>query len=196
MRCSSSSDTGGAAAAGAGKIQVAGAVVRTEWSTPTIRLRREFDLPAGRANDLHLYLHHDEDAQVLFQRRAGGFARRLLHRIRNAAIDARRQGRRQTRPQRPRRAMPANRRRAIHRRGLRGPSAGSTAVKRAPASRFAKCEDTGRATRCLERVWFQHRFGPIHLRLFSICVPPLRGFGNGAGVKVRPRRELIRPHAR
>ncbi len=41
-----------------------GAVVNTTWNTPEIWLRREFDLPASGDKNLHLYLHHDEDAQV------------------------------------------------------------------------------------------------------------------------------------
>jgi hypothetical protein len=40
-----------------------GAVVRTEWKTDDIWLRRSFTLPDERA-DLYLYLHHDEDAEV------------------------------------------------------------------------------------------------------------------------------------
>ena len=43
-----------------------GAVVRTEWNTPEIWIRREFELPQGAAamKDPHLVVHHDEDAEV------------------------------------------------------------------------------------------------------------------------------------
>jgi hypothetical protein len=41
-----------------------GSVVRTEWNTSDIWLRREFTLPEGRFADLNLMLHHDEDVEV------------------------------------------------------------------------------------------------------------------------------------
>jgi predicted amidohydrolase YtcJ len=41
-----------------------GAHVRTEWKTGDIWLRRTFDLPDERIANLHLLLHHDDDAEV------------------------------------------------------------------------------------------------------------------------------------
>jgi hypothetical protein len=41
-----------------------GAVVRTEWNSGDIWLRREFTLPDGKFSGLHLTLHHDDDAEV------------------------------------------------------------------------------------------------------------------------------------
>jgi hypothetical protein len=41
-----------------------GSVVRTEWKTDDIWLRREFTLPEGKYADLNLMLHHDEDVEV------------------------------------------------------------------------------------------------------------------------------------
>jgi hypothetical protein len=41
-----------------------GAVVRTEWKTDDVWLRREFTLPEGEWGELLLLLHHDDDAEV------------------------------------------------------------------------------------------------------------------------------------
>lgn len=50
--------------AGFGTAGTPGAVVRTEWKTSDIWLRREFKMPNTKLDDLHLLLHHDEDAEV------------------------------------------------------------------------------------------------------------------------------------
>ena len=43
-----------------------GTTVRTQWNTPEIWARREFDLPEGAAamKEPHLTVHHDEDAEI------------------------------------------------------------------------------------------------------------------------------------
>jgi hypothetical protein len=41
-----------------------GAVVRTEWKTDDIWIRREIELPEGKYDNLYLNLHHDEDAEI------------------------------------------------------------------------------------------------------------------------------------
>jgi hypothetical protein len=41
-----------------------GSAVRTEWKTDDIWLRREFNLNRLRTEDLFLWMHHDEDAEV------------------------------------------------------------------------------------------------------------------------------------
>jgi len=41
-----------------------GAVVRTEWKTDDIWVRREFELPEGPFDNYSLLMHHDEDAEV------------------------------------------------------------------------------------------------------------------------------------
>jgi hypothetical protein len=51
-------------AAGFGTQGTPGAVVRTEWNSPDIWLRREFTLSEGPWDTLELFLHHDEDAEV------------------------------------------------------------------------------------------------------------------------------------
>jgi hypothetical protein len=41
-----------------------GAVVRTEWKTADIWIRRDFTMPEGKYPNLALYVHHDEDAEI------------------------------------------------------------------------------------------------------------------------------------
>jgi hypothetical protein len=49
---------------GFGTRNTPGAVVRTEWNTPNIWLRREFEMPTGDWKNLSLLVHHDEDVKV------------------------------------------------------------------------------------------------------------------------------------
>jgi hypothetical protein len=50
---------------GFGERTTPGSVVRTEWKTPDIWIRRTFDLPQGvTPSNVYLVLHHDEDAEV------------------------------------------------------------------------------------------------------------------------------------
>ena len=50
--------------AGFGTSGTPGAVVRTDWNTPDIWLRREFILPDGFSGNPVLSAHHDEDMEV------------------------------------------------------------------------------------------------------------------------------------
>ena len=50
--------------AGFGTTGTPGAVVRTDWNTPDIWLRREFILPEGFSGNPVLSAHHDEDMEV------------------------------------------------------------------------------------------------------------------------------------
>ncbi|PWU19816.1 MAG: glutaminase [Verrucomicrobia bacterium] len=49
---------------GFGTAGTPGAVVGTVWKTSDIWLRREVDLPGQDFDELHAWLHHDEDAEV------------------------------------------------------------------------------------------------------------------------------------
>jgi len=52
------------APAGFGRKETPGAVVRSEWHTPDIWVRRHFELPDVPTENLLLLVHHDEDAEV------------------------------------------------------------------------------------------------------------------------------------
>jgi hypothetical protein len=50
--------------AGFGTSGTPGAVVRTEWKTGNIWLRRELVMADDKINELQIIIHHDEDAEV------------------------------------------------------------------------------------------------------------------------------------
>jgi hypothetical protein len=50
--------------AGFGASGTPGAVVRTDWKTGDIWIRREFTMPEGRFPDLRLWVHHDEEVDI------------------------------------------------------------------------------------------------------------------------------------
>jgi len=50
--------------AGFGTKATPGAVVRTEWRTPDIWLRRTFELSEAKLANPHFWVHHDEDCEI------------------------------------------------------------------------------------------------------------------------------------
>jgi Glycosyl hydrolases family 2, sugar binding domain/Glycosyl hydrolases family 2, TIM barrel domain/Glycosyl hydrolases family 2 len=50
--------------AGFGTTGTPGAIVKTEWKTPDIWMRRQFTLKAGKVQNPILQVHHDEDAEI------------------------------------------------------------------------------------------------------------------------------------
>ncbi len=51
-----------------------GAVVRTEWNTADIWIRREFEMPAGEFSNLQFLCHHDEDVEIFINGAPAGTA--------------------------------------------------------------------------------------------------------------------------
>ena len=49
---------------GFGTPNTPGAIVGTRWNTPDIWLRREVEVPVADLNNLELWVHHDDDAQI------------------------------------------------------------------------------------------------------------------------------------
>jgi len=49
---------------GFGTKDTPGTVVRTQWNSADIWIRRTFELAAGNLDGTHLSIHHDEDAEV------------------------------------------------------------------------------------------------------------------------------------
>ncbi len=50
--------------AGFGTTETPGALVKTEWKTSDIWLRRQFELSKGDLSNVKLDVHHDEDAEI------------------------------------------------------------------------------------------------------------------------------------
>ena len=50
--------------AGFGTAGTPGSIIGTEWKTPDLWLRREFDAPEAAARELRVIMNHDEDAEV------------------------------------------------------------------------------------------------------------------------------------
>lgn len=49
---------------GFGSGETPGGTVRTEWTSTDIWLRRDYELPADALADLHLWIQHDDDAEI------------------------------------------------------------------------------------------------------------------------------------
>jgi hypothetical protein len=83
--------------AGFGTRGTPGARIRTTWNTSDIWLRKEFELDDINADDLYLWMHHDEDVQVyingVLAARASGYTSRYEeHPINTAGKQALRKG--------------------------------------------------------------------------------------------------------
>ena len=106
-----------------------GAVVRTEWRSPDIWLRRSFTLPDVNLRALSLSVHHDEDAEVYLN---GVLAARLPgfgSDYDEVTISDEARAAASPRQEPPRRPLPPEGGRPVHRRRGRGgkvPSADAT----------------------------------------------------------------------
>jgi hypothetical protein len=101
--------------------------VNTKWDTGDIWLRREIDVPDDAIKDVDFVWHHDEAAQVYIN---GALAARSgQHTTGYVEQRMRDEGRKALSRQEPhRRALHANHRRAVRRRGI-DPARGETASK-------------------------------------------------------------------
>ena len=83
---------------GFGTRATPGSIVSTEWNTPDIWLRHEFTLDSASVSNLHLLIHHDEDAEVYLNGRQvqmlrGYTTSYVLVPLDRTAVDALKQGR-------------------------------------------------------------------------------------------------------
>ncbi len=102
--------------AGFGTRGTPGAVVRTEWNTPDIWLRREVEVKASQPSKVQLVIHHDEDAEIYINGELSGAAQRVYDRVYAHADLGKGADRLERRQKHDRHPLPADRRRAIHRR--------------------------------------------------------------------------------
>ena len=115
-----------------------GAIVRTEWKTNDIWIRREFEIADENLGEVLLTMHHDDDVEVYINGVLAFKEEGYVSNYEEFAFDERGPCGSQERQERVRGLLPSTDRRTIHRRGIAGieEAIGPSKFSREPRERW------------------------------------------------------------